>query len=110
MSEGFIDHETKEVFYTDHELFNRFFKHTHSPKIQKKQKNPIKDRNELKAGDYVVHIDHGVGRFVGLEKMKSNEIDREVFAVVYKNNDVVFIDVNSLHKSQNIQAQEARQP
>ena len=98
MSEGFIDHETKEVFYTDHELFNRFFKHTHSPKIQKKQKNPIKDRNELKAGDYVVHIDHGVGRFVGLEKMKSNEIDREVLRLVYKNNDVVFIDVNSLHK------------
>ena len=98
VSEGFIDHENKLVFYTDHEIFNRYFKHTHTPKISKKQKNPIKDRSELKTGDYVVHIDHGVGRFVGLEKMKNGESEHEVLRLVYKNNDVVFINVNSLHK------------
>ena len=86
------------MFYTDHEIFNRFFKHTHTPKISKKQKNPIKDRSELKTGDYVVHIDHGIGRFVGLEKMETGGSEHEVLRLVYKNNDVVFININSLHK------------
>ena len=98
MSHGFVDHESKEVFYTDHEIFNRYFRHAHLPKVQKKQKNPIKDRSELKTGDYVVHIDHGVGRFVGLEKMESSGVEHEVLRLVYKNNDVVYINVNSLHK------------
>ncbi len=98
MSQGFVDHENKVVFYTDHEIFNRYFRHAHLPKVQKKQKNPIKDRSELKTGDYVVHIDHGVGRFVGLEKMESSGVEHEVLRLVYKNNDVVYINVNSLHK------------
>ena len=71
--------------------------HTHQ-KFQKKQKNPIKDRSELKTGDYVVHIDHGIGRFVGLEKMETGGSEHEVLRLVYKNNDVVFININSLHK------------
>ena len=98
MSQGFVDHERKEVFYTDHEIFNRYFRHAHLPKVQKKQKNPIKERSELKTGDYVVHIDHGVGRFVGLEKMESSGVEHEVLRLVYKNNDIVYINVNSLHK------------
>ena len=98
LSEGFVDHENKLVFYTDHQIFNRYYKHTFQPKIAKKQKNPIKDRSELSTGDYVVHIDHGVGRFVGLEKIKTNDIEHEVLRVVYKNNDVVYININSLHK------------
>ncbi len=98
LSEGFVDHETKTVYYTDHEIFNRYFKHANTPKVPKKQKNPIKDRGELKTGDYVVHIDHGIGRFVGLEKMLTKDSEHEVLRIVYKNNDVVFINVNSLHK------------
>ena len=98
LSEGFVDHENKVVFYTDHQIFNRYYKHSFQPKVVKKQKNPINDRSELNTGDYVVHIDHGVGRFVGLEKIKSKEIEYEVLRVVYKNNDVVYINVNSLHK------------
>ena len=68
------------------------------PKIVKKQKNYIKKSTELSVGDYVVHIDHGVGRFVGLEKIISQGIEREVLRLVYKNNDVVYTDINSLHK------------
>ena len=98
LSEGFVDHENKVVFYTDHQIFNRYYKHRFQPKVAKKQKNPISDRSELNTGDYVVHIDHGVGRFVGLEKIKSNNIEHEVLRVVYKNNDVVYININSLHK------------
>ena len=98
LSEGFVDHENKVVFYTDHQIFNRYYKHSLQPRVVKKQKNPINDRSELNTGDYVVHIDHGVGRFVGLEKIKSKEIEYEVLRVVYKNNDVVYININSLHK------------
>ena len=98
LSEGFVDHESKAVYYTDHEIFNRYFKHSNIPRVPKKQKNAIKDRSELKTGDYVVHIDHGIGRFVGLEKMQTKDSEHEVLRIVYKNNDVVFINVNSLHK------------
>ena len=98
MSEGFVDLENKRVVFTDHEIFNRYFRYAHQKKIVKKQKNYIKKSSELSVGDYVVHIDHGVGRFVGLEKIISQGIEREVLRLVYKNNDVVYTDINSLHK------------
>ena len=98
VSEGFVDLENKRVVFTDHEIFNRYFRYAHQKKIVKKQKNYIKKSSELSVGDYVVHIDHGVGRFVGLEKIISQGIEREVLRLVYKNNDVVYTDINSLHK------------
>lgn len=98
LGSGFVDHDNKRVVYTDHEIFNRYYKHTKQPTIIKKQKNPIKDRTELKVGDFIVHIDHGIGRFVGLDKIKINKTIQEVLRVVYKNNDTVYININSLHK------------
>ncbi len=98
LGSGFVDHDNKRVVYTDHEIFNRYYKHTKQPTIIRKQKNPIKDRKELKAGDFIVHIDHGIGRFVGLDKIKINKTTQEVLRVVYKNNDTVYINTNSLHK------------
>ena len=98
ISEGFVDHENKRVVFTDHEIFNRYFRYAYKSKVVKKQKNHIKKTTELCVGDYVVHIDHGVGRFVGLEKINHQGIEKEVLRLVYKNNDVVYTDVNSLHK------------
>ena len=98
LGSGFVDHDNKRVVYTDHEIFNRYYKHTKQPIVLKKQKNPIKNKSELEVGDFVVHIDHGVGRFVGLDKIKINETKQEVLRVVYKNNDTVYININSLHK------------
>ncbi len=98
LSHGFVDHENKLVYYTDHEIFNRFFKHAFVPNISKKQKNAIKNKSELEIGDYVVHIDYGVGRFVGMERMIVSGTEREVVRLVYKNNDVVLLNINSLHK------------
>ena len=66
--------------------------------LLKNKKTTLKKVTELSVGDYVVHIDHGVGRFVGLEKIISQGIEREVLRLVYKNNDVVYTDINSLHK------------
>lgn len=98
ISEGFIDHENKRAFYTDHEIFNRYYKHLYQPKIIKKQKNPIKKIAELNIGDYVVHIDYGVGRFVGLEKIMVNNVEHESLRLVYKNNDTIYTNTSSLHK------------
>ena len=98
ISQGFVDHENKRVVFTDHEIFNRYFRYAYQSKIIKKQKNHIKKSGELSVGDYVVHIDHGVGRFVGLEKINHQGLEKEVLRLVYKNNDVVYTDVNSLHK------------
>ena len=67
-------------------------------RLLKNKKTTLKKSSELSVGDYVVHIDHGVGRFVGLEKIISQGIEREVLRLVYKNNDVVYTDINSLHK------------
>ena len=98
ISEGFVDHENKRVVYTDHEIFNRYFKHLNEPVVIKKQKNPIKEKSELAVGDYIVHIDYGIGRFVGLEKIDINGVEHEALRLVYKNNDTVYTSTNSLHK------------
>ena len=98
ISEGFVDHENKRVVYTDHEIFNRYFKHLNEPVVVKKQKNPIKEKSELSVGDYIVHIDYGIGRFVGLEKIDINGVEHEALRLVYKNNDTVYTSTNSLHK------------
>ena len=98
ISEGFVDHENKRVVYTDHEIFNRYFKHLNEPVVVKKQKNPIKEKSELAVGDYIVHIDYGIGRFVGLEKIDINGVEHEALRLVYKNNDTVYTSTNSLHK------------
>ena len=98
LGSGFIDHNNKRAVYTDHQIFNRYYKHTKQPIVVRKQKNPIKKRSELTVGDYLVHIDHGIGRFVGLDKILVNKTKQEVLRVVYKNNDFLYINVNSLHK------------
>ena len=98
ISEGFVDHENKRVVYTDHEIFNRYFKHLNEPVVVKKQKNPIKEKSELSVGDYIVHIDYGIGRFVGLEKIDISGVEHEALRLVYKNNDTVYTSTSSLHK------------
>ena len=98
LGSGFIDHNNKRAVYTDHQIFNRYYKHTKQPIVVRKQKNPIKKRSELTVGDYLVHIDHGIGRFVGLDKILVNKTKQEVLRVIYKNNDFLYINVNSLHK------------
>lgn len=98
LHEGFTDIEQKVSFYTDHQVFNRYHRYRMEDRFQNKEAMLLKDLNDMKIGDYITHIDHGVGQFAGLEKMEVNGHPQEVIKLVYKNNDTLYISIHSLHK------------
>ena len=96
--EGFIDVDLKLACYTDHQIFDRFHRYKLKKGFTKDQAMNLKLLRELKPGDYITHIDHGVGKFSGLEKITINEHTQESVRVIYKNNDLLYVSINSLHK------------
>ncbi|MBI2966979.1 MAG: transcription-repair coupling factor [Bacteroidetes bacterium] len=99
IKEGFTDHDLKICCYTDHQIFNRYHRY-HLKEGFRKTKNTLvtRDLMQLKPGDYVVHIDHGIGRFGGLEKIEVNGKIQEAVKIFYRDNDVLFISIHSLHR------------
>ena len=95
---GFIDDDEHLVCFTDHEIFERFHKYTVRDLRDTHQALTLKELFELKPGDYVTHIDYGVGRFSGLEKITTNGHTQEVIRLIYKNNDTLYISIHGLHK------------
>ena len=98
LSAGFIDHDEKIVCFTDHQIFERYHKYTVRDLHQNREALTLKELFELKPGDFVTHIDYGVGRFSGLEKIEANGRIQEVIRLVYKNGDTLYISIHSLHK------------
>ena len=96
--EGFIDLDLKVACYTDHQVFERFYRYKLKKGFTKDQALNLKLLRELKPGDHVTHIDHGVGRFSGLEKININGNIQESVRIVFKNNDLLYVSINSLHK------------
>ena len=95
---GFIDRDTKVACYTDHQIFERFHRYRLRKGFTKEQALNLKMIRELQSGDYVVHIDHGVGKYSGLEKIDINGHIQESIRLVYQNNDLLYVSINSLHK------------
>lgn len=95
---GFIDHDEQLLCYTDHEIFERYHKYTVRDLSQNHEALTLKELFELKPGDFVTHIDYGVGRFSGLEKIETGGKQQEVIRLVYKNNDTLYISIHGLHK------------
>lgn len=96
---GFIDGEDKICCYTDHEIFDRFHRVSIRRSVEKNEQLTINDLNSFNIGDYIVHIDHGVGVFGGLVRIRDDKGRmHEVVKLMYKDNDVVFVSVHSLHK------------
>jgi len=95
---GFIDHENKIVCYTDHQLFERYHKYKTKEKYSKSKALTLNELKTLKTGDYVTHIDYGVGRFVGLDKIEVNGNMQEAMRLIYKDDDILFVSIYSLHK------------
>ncbi len=95
---GFIDHDSKVCCYTDHEIFDRFHRVVPRRTVEMSESLTINDLTSFKIGDYVVHIDHGIGIYGGLVKVNMNGKMQEMVKLVYKDNDVVFVSVHSLHK------------
>jgi len=110
ISEGFIDLDRKMAFYTDHQIFQRF----HRPKLKqgfsKDKAMSLRMLKELAPRDFVVHIDHGVGRYSGLEKINVNGRIQESVRIFYKNNDVLYVSINSLHKISKFRGKDGQAP
>ena len=108
---GFIDNEDRICCYTDHEIFDRFHRVRLRRTVEKSEQLTLNDLSSFNLGDYVVHIDHGVGVFGGLVKMTDDKGRvHEVVKLIYKDNDVVFVSVHSLHKISRFRSKEGEMP
>ncbi len=96
--EGFTDHDLKQSFYTDHQIFERYHKFRFHDRFSKKESVSVKELMGLNPGDYVVHVDHGIGIFGGLEKIEVNGKIQEAIKLVYKDKDVLYVNIHSLHR------------
>ena len=112
LHEGFADNELRLCVFTDHQLFDRF--HKYNLKSDKARSGKValslKELNQFTPGDYVVHTDHGVGRFSGLVRIPNGDTTQEVMKLVYQNDDVVFVSIHSLHKVSKYKGKEGEPP
>lgn len=98
MYQGFIDEENQISCYTDHQIFERYHKFSIKNGYSKKQNITLKELTTLSVGDYVAHIDHGIGKFGGLQKIQVEGKTQETIKLVYADNDIVYVSIHSLHK------------
>ena len=108
--EGFIDDDLKVVCYTDHQIFQRYHKYHIKQAFNKNKALTLKTLRDLQPGDYVTHIDHGVGRYSGLQKLEVNGTVQEAVRIIYKDNDILYVNINSLHKISKYTGKEGTQP
>ena len=109
---GFADDDLKTCFFTDHQIFDRFHKYNlRSDKARSgKVALSLKELQEFNIGDYVVHVDHGVGKFGGLVRIPNGGTMQEVIKIIYQNDDVVFVSIHSLHKVSKYRGKEGEPP
>ncbi len=98
LREGFVDKLLKIVCYTDHQLFDRFHKYRSKNKYSKSKALTLKELRSLQPGDFVTHVDHGIGKFAGLEIVESNGKQQEAMRLIYRDDDLVYVSIHSLHK------------
>lgn len=96
--QGFIDHQRKIACYTDHQVFERYHKFNIKKSYLKKAGLSLRELNTLSVGDYVTHIDHGIGKFGGLQKIEVDGHKQEALKLIYADNDIVYVSIHSLHK------------
>ncbi len=110
--EGFTDNDISISAYTDHQIFNRFhrFNLNNFSRIKSKESQLLKDIKELNPGDYIVHIDYGVGVFKGLSTIENEGKKQEVIRIQYKDNDNLFVSIHALHKISKYKSQDAEPP
>ena len=111
LAEGFLEQDLKLACYTEHQLFERYYRFkTQKRGYSKSTAMTLKELSELQVGDYVTHIDHGVGKFMGLQKTQMNGVLQEAVKISYRDGDLLFINVNSLHKISKFTGKDGTQP
>src|SRR5699024_6471260 len=109
LHEGFILNKKGIAVYTDHQIFNRY----HRPKIRRRRKTEsisFKELRDLNVGDFVVHVDYGIGKFRGFKKIKVRDAVQESVKLIYRDDSVLYVNVSSLHKLQKFSGKEGTQP
>jgi transcription-repair coupling factor (superfamily II helicase) len=108
--QGFIDDDLKIVAYTDHQIFERYLKFHLKNGYAKKQAITLKDLNKLEIGDYVTHIDHGIGKFGGLQKIDVEGKKQEAIKLAYGERDILYVSIHSLHKISKFNGKDGKEP
>jgi transcription-repair coupling factor (superfamily II helicase) len=110
LHEGYIDKASRNCYYTDHQIFERYHKLSIRRQVEKAEQMTISDLNALRMGDYVVHIDHGVGQYGGLVKTHVGGRTQEAVKLIYKDGDVVFVSIHSLHRISKFKSRDGEPP
>ncbi|HLV47171.1 MAG TPA: transcription-repair coupling factor [Flavobacterium sp.] len=108
--QGFIDDENQIVCYTDHQIFERYHRFSIKNAKNKKQNITLKELNSLSVGDYVTHIDHGIGKFGGLQKIEVDGKKQEAIKLVYADHDIVYVGIHALHKIAKYNGKDGTEP
>ena len=108
--QGFIDDDLKIALYTDHQIFERYHKFNLKNGYAKKQAITLKELTNLKVGDYVTHIDHGIGKFGGLQKIDVEGKKQEAIKLVYGERDILYLSIHSLHKITKFTGKDGKAP
>jgi len=117
LSGGFVDEDAKLAFATEHQMFDKYYRPRSRQRYSSNTALTLRELKNLRPGDFVTHIDHGIGRFAGLERMEIPRVDskgdklfQEVVRIVYKDNDLLYVSVNSLHKIAKFTGKEGTAP
>lgn len=110
LRQGFVDQNLKTVCYTDHQIFERFHRYRAREKFSKSKALTLRELHTLQPGDFVTHIDYGIGKFAGLEKKEVNGHDQESIRLVYRDNDLLYVSIHSLHKISRYTGKEGAPP
>jgi len=108
--QGFVDDDLQLACFTDHQIFDRYHRYKQKASYAKSNAITLKSLQELRPGDFVVHIDHGVGKYSGLQKLEINGVVQEVVRIFYKDNDLLYVNINSLHKISKYSGKEGIDP
>jgi len=110
LHEGFVDHDRQICCYTDHQIFERYHRFKIKSRKEQRESITVKELNKLHPGDYVVHIDHGIGKFAGLVKTEVNGKMQEAIRLTYRDNGMLLVSIHSLHRISKYKGKEGQEP
>lgn len=110
LRQGFVDHNLKLVCYTDHQIFERFHRYRAKEKFSRAKAMTFRELQTLQPGDFVTHIDYGIGKFAGLEKRDINGREQEAIRLVFRDDDLLYINIHALHKISRYSGKDGAQP
>ncbi len=110
LRQGFVDHNLKVVCYTDHQIFERFHRYRAKEKFSRAKAMTFRELQTLQPGDFVTHIDYGIGKFAGLEKRDVNGKEQEAIRLVFRDDDLLYINIHALHKISRFSGKEGTPP